>query len=187
MVGVSFNPVPYDFVDPSTGQLSRPARRFLLDLYERTGGTTDTVASSDERIDDFDVDNANSFINRTGVTEAGGYDTEVQYNDNGELNGADIKIVNIRDLELDATTGSRIGTATSQKLAFWNAVPIIQPAAANQAALTNNTGGVYDGTLAAVSGSGDDTTINNNFTDLHTLLNEVRTALANAGIIKGSA
>ena len=72
-------------------------------------------------------------------------------------------------------------------MSFWNATPIIQPAGANQAALTNNTGGSYDGTLAAISGSGDDANINNNFTDLHTLLNEIRTALVNVGLIKGSA
>ena len=44
-----------------------------------------------------------------------------------------------------------------------------------------------DGTLAAVSGTGDDATINNNFTDVHTLLDEIRTALINSGLIKGAA
>ena len=85
------------------------------------------------------------------------------------------------------TTGAKIGTATTQKLAFYNATPIVQPAGANQAALTNSTGGTADGTLAAVSGSGADTDINNNFTELHTLLNEIRTAMVNLGLIKGAA
>lgn len=31
------------------------------------------------------------------------------------------------NITFNATTGSKIGTATSQKLAFWNATPIIQP------------------------------------------------------------
>jgi hypothetical protein len=83
--------------------------------------------------------------------------------------------------------GTKIGTSTSQKLGFFDKTPVIQPAGANQAALTNSTGGTADGTLAAVSGTGDDTDINNNFTELHTLLNEIRTALVNLGLIKGAA
>jgi hypothetical protein len=63
-----------------------------------------------------------------------------------------------------------------------------QTAGANQTAIVNSTGGTRDGTLAAV---GDTTTVNqaaalnNNFTDLHTLLNEVRTTLINFGMMKG--
>jgi hypothetical protein len=91
------------------------------------------------------------------------------------------------NIVLGTTTGSKIGTATTQKLGFWNATPIVQPAAAAQAALTNSTGGTADGTLSAVSGTGDDADINNNFTELHTLLNAIRTALVNSGIMKGAA
>jgi hypothetical protein len=91
------------------------------------------------------------------------------------------------NIVLGTTTGSKIGTATTQKLGFWNAAPIVQPAAAAQAALTNSTGGTADGTLSAVSGTGDDADINNNFTELHTLLNAIRTALVNSGIMKGAA
>jgi hypothetical protein len=83
--------------------------------------------------------------------------------------------------------GTKIGTSASQKLGFFDKTPVIQPAAANQAALTNSTGGTADGTLAAVSGTGDDADINNNFTELHVLLNEIRTALVNLGLIKGAA
>ena len=83
--------------------------------------------------------------------------------------------------------GTKIGTSASQKLGFFDKTPGVQPAAANQAALTNSTGGTADGTLAAVSGTGDDADINNNFTELHTLLNEIRTALVNLGLIKGAA
>jgi hypothetical protein len=83
--------------------------------------------------------------------------------------------------------GTKIGTSTTQKLGFFDKTPVVQPAAANQAALTNSTGGTADGTLAAVSGTGDDADINNNFTELHTLLNEIRTALVNLGLIKGAA
>ena len=99
-------------------------------------------------------------------------------------------IVDANDIAVGGTTGTKIATAVSQKLGFWNAAPVVQPAAANQAALANNTGGAYDGALAAV---GDTSTtdqsgpINDNFTDLHTLLDEIRTALVNSGLIKGAA
>lgn len=98
-----------------------------------------------------------------------------------------VNITDAKNIALATGTGTKIGTSVSQKLGFWNATPIIQPAAASQAALTNSTGGSYDGTLAAISGTGDDATINNNFTDIYTLLTEIRTALVNTGIIKGAA
>jgi hypothetical protein len=79
------------------------------------------------------------------------------------------------------------GLAPYDLVGFFGATPVVQPAGANQAALTNNTGGAYDGTLGAVSGSGADNTINANFTDLHTLLDEIRTALVNVGVMKGGA
>jgi hypothetical protein len=86
------------------------------------------------------------------------------------------------------STGHKLLTATSQKLGIWNATPIVQPSGSNQAALTNSTGGSYDGTLQAISGTGADAAINNNFTDIHTLLNEIRTnVLVAIGLMKGSA
>ena len=100
---------------------------------------------------------------------------------------ADITLDAAINLILDTVTGTKIGTAVGQKLGFWAKTPVVQPAAANQAALTNSTGGTYDGTISAVSGTPDDATINNNFTELHTLLHEIRTALVNTGLIKGSA
>ncbi len=63
-----------------------------------------------------------------------------------------------------------------------------QTTGANQVALTNSTDGVGDGTISAV---GDTSTvdqsavINNNLTELHTLLDEMRTTLVNFGLMKG--
>ena len=73
------------------------------------------------------------------------------------------------------------------KIGLFGVTPVIQPAAANQAALTNSTTGSYDGTLADVGVVFSQAVINNNFTDVYTLLTEIRTALVNVGIIKGSA
>jgi hypothetical protein len=107
------------------------------------------------------------------------------------ITGAGIlQIAEAGDIAVGTTTGTKFGTATNQRLAFFNATPIVQPASANQAALTNNTGGTADGTLAAVgntSTADQAAVINDNFTELHRLQNEMRTALVNLGLIKGGA
>lgn len=70
---------------------------------------------------------------------------------------------------------------------IYGVTPVIQPASANQAVLTNSTGGTYDGTLVDVGVVFSQANINNNFTDIWTLQNEIRTALIAVGIMKGSA
>ena len=50
-------------------------------------------------------------------------------------------------------------------------------------ALTDSTGGTANDTLVAISGSGDDAEINNNFADLSAKVNELRTACENAGVV----
>lgn len=85
------------------------------------------------------------------------------------------------------TTGTKIGTATGQKLGFFNATPVIQPSGATQGALTDSTGGAVDGTLADVTGSFNQGILNNNFADVASRINALRTALLNLGLIKGSA
>jgi hypothetical protein len=70
------------------------------------------------------------------------------------------------DIVLGTTTGTKIGTATSQKLGFYNATPIVQPSAYTQtyatadkthanptaAALTVTDGaGTNDGTIGAIT------------------------------------
>jgi len=48
---------------------------------------------------------------------------------------------------LGTSTGTKIGTATSQKLAFWNATPIVQPTTAvTAAAFVANSSGISDDT-----------------------------------------
>jgi len=84
-------------------------------------------------------------------------------------------------------TGSNIGQGTTALMGFWGVTPIVQPASGNQAALTNSTGGTTDSTISAVSGSGDDGTINNNLAELFVLQNAMRDALVNSGIMKGAA
>lgn len=104
-----------------------------------------------------------------------------------DFRAATMNLVDPYDMVLGTTTGTKIGTATSQKLGFWNKTPIIQPAAALQAAITNSTGGTQDGTLVDVGVVFSQANINNNFTDVFALLDAMRTALVNSGIMKGAA
>lgn len=118
------------------------------------------------------------------------------------------------NLAAGTTTGTKIGTATAQKLGFWNVTPVIQPAGAAQAAaaaqgqasLTDSTGGSATTTLAAITAGvayaqADLTAVKNalasiaaqlaliktDVTNVKTLEDAMRTALVNSGIMKGAA
>jgi len=81
----------------------------------------------------------------------------------------DTKISDGKNIVLDTTTGTKIGTATSQKLGFFNATPIVQPSAYTQtystadkthaartaAALTDSISGSVGTTLAAIPDPSD--------------------------------
>lgn len=102
----------------------------------------------------------------------------------------DVTMTDGEHIVLGTTSGSKIGTSASQKLGFFNATAIVQPAAATQAACGGSLTGTTDDTLADVSGSWDATaiaTINKNFKELQELTTALRLALVNLGLIKGSA
>lgn len=114
----------------------------------------------------------------------------------------DATLVDGTDFVLGTSTGTKIGTAVSQKLGLFNATPIVQPSGAAQAALgTATTVGANTGTAAAgLSLIGDTTMANqaaaimNDFVALQediaalfTLVTAMRTALVNLGAIKGAA
>ena len=88
-------------------------------------------------------------------------------------------------------TGTKIGTAIRQKLGFWNATPIVQPTGAAQGAITDSTGSSATTTLVTIrsdTGSAHrDPTPRITTTFCSRSLNAMRTALVNAGIMKGSA
>jgi len=114
----------------------------------------------------------------------------------------DITMEEGKNIVVGSATGSKIGSSVTQKLGFWNKIPVIQPKSADQADLGDmTTTGANTGTSGAgLSLIGDTTTVNqaaNLMNDLKALqedigaldilLTEIRTALVNAGIIKGSA
>jgi hypothetical protein len=85
------------------------------------------------------------------------------------------------NLVLGTTTGTKLGTGVTQKLGFWNATPVVQPAAAGQAAaaaqsqtdVTDSTGGSVSTTLAAITAPAADAT-----TSLTADMTAVKNALA---------
>lgn len=94
------------------------------------------------------------------------------------------------NLAFGTSTGTQVGTAASQKIGFWGATPVIQPASANQASITDSTGGTAGFTLAAVgaTNSGDvSATINSDLASLARAIAAIRSALVTVGIIKGAA
>ena len=89
-----------------------------------------------------------------------------------------LTIADAGNLAVGSTTGTKIGTATTQKLAFYNATPIVQRAAAAQAAVA---------TTAATQTTPWGFSTQAQADGIITLLNEIRTTLVNLGLMKGSA
>lgn len=56
------------------------------------------------------------------------------------INGG-LTIADAKDIALNTTTGTKIGTATSQKLALWNQTPIVQPSSTGEATGYTGAGG----------------------------------------------
>ena len=83
--------------------------------------------------------------------------------DNGNLLAADGI-----NFEFNTTTGTKIGTATSQKIGFWNVAPIVQPTTAIAAATF----------VANTSGTVNDTATFDGYT-----IGQVVKALRNAGLL----
>jgi hypothetical protein len=53
---------------------------------------------------------------------------------------AELAVGDANNIALGTTTGTKIGTATTQKLAFWNATPVVQPTAVADITTTATTG-----------------------------------------------
>ena len=63
------------------------------------------------------------------------------------ISSSAITISDAKNFVFNTTTGTKFGTATTQKMAFWNATPIVQPT--DGATLTNNvTSGGTSNTIA---------------------------------------
>jgi hypothetical protein len=89
-----------------------------------------------------------------------------------------ITIADNNNFVVGTTYGTKIGTSTTQKLAFYNATPIVQRASASQAAVA---------TTAATQTTPWGFSTQAQADGIITLLNEIRTTLVNLGLMKGSA
>ena len=85
-------------------------------------------------------------------------------------------------IKASTSTGLRIGTATTQKLAFYDSTPIVQPSLIGST-LTYADGTATD-TLQSITGVNtlSQTAVENNFQDIVTKLNNVITTLKNLGL-----
>lgn len=136
------------------------------------------------------VQQANTVVPRTalqnlGLVASGGTDTTAYLGAANTFTGANafndhITIADAKNIVVNTTTGTKIGTAVGQKIGFWNVTPVVQPSGASQANINLD----FDVTGADTV---DKAAINQNFTDISTLLLAIRTALIDTGIIKGSS
>jgi hypothetical protein len=127
-------------VDPTVAQTGTAAYSMLI-----INPTETSTGSGAKNLIDAQVGGSSRFSvsNTGGVTIASG---GIVINGNSSIVGAfsmsggtvsisgglsitnfDITMSNGRNMILGTTTGTKIGTATTQKLAFWNATPIVQP------------------------------------------------------------
>lgn len=91
-----------------------------------------------------------------------------------------LELKDSRNIIVGSTTGTQISTTTNQKIGFHGSSPVIQSASANQAVLSLDVDVTGTDTV-------DKAAINTNFTNIQTLVNQLRTDLINKGLIKGSA
>lgn len=101
-----------------------------------TGGSI-TIANT-SNIDYVRFDAGNVIIQNGGTFVDAGFRLDV--NGTARVQG-DFTISDTRNLILATGTGTKIGTATSQKLALWNATPIVQPTTAVAGATRVGGGG----------------------------------------------
>ena len=85
--------------------------------------------------------------------------------------------------------GVELGQSASDLVGFYGATPIAQPAAANQAAVTDASGGTGAATngILTLTGTYNSAIIANAIATLAAQGNAIRAALVSVGIIKGSA
>jgi hypothetical protein len=77
-----------------------------------------------------------------------------------------------------APNGGMVGSSATEKVGFWGVTPVVQPAGADQAALTLTTT-TSSSPVGLVTASG--------FVALFALVEEIRASLVDCGIMKGGA
>ena len=95
-----------------------------------------------------------------------------------------LQILDGRNIQTGIGVGTKIGTATTQKIGFFNATPVVQQT--DFGAQTDNTGGTADDTLDNVPTSSlaaAVAVIEDNEAGLAAAINDIRTRLRNLGLV----
>jgi len=110
--------------------LSGTAASSRFEIY--TGGTN----SSNKKFTLFN--NGNLLIQSGGTHTDGGFKLDINgtFRSNGNFTLSDAN-----NIILGTTTGTKIGTATTEKIGFWNKTPIIQPTTAYASSVLSSLGG----------------------------------------------
>lgn len=95
-----------------------------------------------------------------------------------DLGSGDSLGITDADIVLGTSTGTKIGTATAQKLAFHNSTPVIQRVGAAQAAVVTTAATNVTPFGYATAAQAD---------AIVALVNELRAAVVEKGLIKGAA
>jgi len=82
-----------------------------------------------------------------------------------------LQILDGRNIQLGTGTGTKLGTSSSEKLGLYGVTPVDQGDA------------ITDASVSSVSGSGADSTINSNFSELKGKINNLISCLEDIGII----
>ena len=90
------------------------------------------------------------------------------------IDGTLLTFADAKNVVFNATTGTKLGTATTQKLGFWNATPIVQPSG------TGETAGFTAGAGTPVT---DASTFTGNVGATAYRLSDIVKALKNSGLM----
>ena len=115
----------------STLTLTAPAAGTNALIIKAKTGVNNTLQSWQDNagIEGASMTSAGDLSANTGVFGLGGLATTGTFAALGAsvALGGNISVAEGKNIALGTTTGTKLATATSQKLAFWNATPVVQP------------------------------------------------------------
>jgi hypothetical protein len=150
----------------------------LLEPDTKSGIEVDTIADNGSTSVTM---NATSLdLNGTMITDTSGNINLTPSSGNSIALGGDI-LSDTYNINTGTDTGTKIATATGQLLGFYDATPVAQQTGPSQ--LTDDTTGTVGSTLAPISGTGDDSAINNNLASIAADLETIRSALVSYGLL----
>jgi len=158
------------------GQISFAQKSNNRILINTDGTTTFFMPDNEGTAYTLEDDNGDDYINiaTTNSSEKVSFGNATTNPDYDFLGTGTITLADQIDIALNATTGTKIGTATSQKLGFWNVTPVIQPA---------TTGTTTGFTAGSGTSANDDSTFTGNTGAAAYTIGDIVLALKQSGII----